>query len=45
VRAARSRIAVRPARVEDLDWYCAEDPSVGREGGEVFFKKRLKPEA
>jgi len=22
---------VRPARVEDLDWYCAEDPSVGRE--------------
>jgi N-acetylglutamate synthase-like GNAT family acetyltransferase len=35
---------VRPARVEDLDWYCAEDPSVGREAirrkveaGEVFI--------
>jgi GNAT superfamily N-acetyltransferase len=22
---------VRPARVDDLDWYCADDPSVGRE--------------
>jgi GNAT superfamily N-acetyltransferase len=35
---------VRPARVEDLDWYCTEDPSVGREAirrkveaGEVFI--------
>ena len=35
---------MRPARVDDLDWYCAEDPSVGREAirrkveaGEVFI--------